>query len=231
MAKENGAKRLFYAADKQIAVYPSAVYPAPVVYLNSFADNGAQINQALRSARCPDFSLVVISNLNWDQDMSPWAIGPIAPNDTPCSGGADAYLNVLLTEIIPEAEDALAGDILWRGLAGYSLAGLFAIYALYQTTRFARVASMSGSLWFPGFREYVLTHEMKSRPEGVYFSLGDKESQTENPYLQSVQKNTEDIEAYYRQLGLTTVFRQHPGNHTQDVMKRMTDGLVWLVRC
>lgn len=36
------------------------------------------------------------------------------------------------------------------GIAGYSLAGLFALYALYKTDVFTRVASMSGSLWFPG---------------------------------------------------------------------------------
>ena len=60
----------------------------------------------------------------------------------------------------------------WRGIAGYSLAGLFAVYALYRTDVFARAASVSGSLWFPGFREYVFSHTPLCRPDCVYFSLG-----------------------------------------------------------
>ena len=81
--------------------------------------------------------------------MAPWDIPPISKNDTPCTGGADSYLDLLLSKIIPEAERQLRGTPVWRGIAGYSLAGLFAVYAMYQTGAFSRIASMSGSLWFP----------------------------------------------------------------------------------
>ena len=63
---------------------------------------------------------------------------------------------------MPEAEALLPGAPAWRGLAGYSLAGLFALYALYQTDVFARAASMSGSFWFEGIMEYVCSHEMSA---------------------------------------------------------------------
>ena len=56
----------------------------------------------------PDFSLVVISNLQWDYDMFPWDIPPILPGDTPCTGGADVYLILLINEIIPKAEEKLS---------------------------------------------------------------------------------------------------------------------------
>lgn len=58
--------------------------------------------------------------------MTPWYMGPISKHDTPCTGGADDYLKLLLDEIMPEAEALLPGAPAWRGLAGYSLAGLFA---------------------------------------------------------------------------------------------------------
>ena len=49
-------------------------------------------------------------------------------NAESCTGGADDYLRHLTTEIIPTAEKELAGVPSWRGIAGYSLAGLFALY-------------------------------------------------------------------------------------------------------
>ena len=137
----------------------------------------------LMALGCPDFCLVAVSNLKWDHDMTPWYMGPISKHDTPCTGGADDYLKLLLDEIMPEAEALLPGAPAWRGLAGYSLAGLFALYALYQTDVFARAASISGSFLFEGIMEYVCSHEMKRKPDCLYFSLGDKESSTDNPIL------------------------------------------------
>ena len=83
-------------------------------------------------------------------------------------------------------EKQIAGISRWRGIAGYSLAGLFALYAIYQTDLFSHVGSMSESLWFPGMKEYIFSHEPKCRPDCMYFSLGDKESKTRNTVLKSV---------------------------------------------
>ncbi len=77
---------------------------------------------------------------------------------------------------MPEAEKELPGPPAWRGIAGYSLAGLFALYAICQTDVFSRVGCMSGSLWFPGFKEYVFSHEPKRWADCIYFSLGDREA-------------------------------------------------------
>ncbi len=137
---------------KQVDIYPGEAPDCPVIYLNTFASEGGQVRQELQKMRCPDHTLVAVSNLEWDHDMAPWDIPPISENDTPCTGGADDYLRLLTEKIVPRAEETLAGVPLWRGLAGYSLAGLFAVYAMYRTGLFPRIASMSGSLWFPGFR-------------------------------------------------------------------------------
>ncbi len=81
--------------------------------------------------------------------MAPWEITPTSKNDTPCTGGAGNYLRLLAEEIISQAEKTVPGIPPWRGLTGYSLAGLFAVYAIYQMDLFSRIASMSGPLWFP----------------------------------------------------------------------------------
>ena len=190
---------------------------------------GVQVYQTLQGMNCPDFTLVAIGNLDWNHDMAPWDIPPISKGDTPCTGGADEYLRLLIYEIIPETEKLIQGEPMWRGLAGYSLAGLFAVYSLYRAGCFSRIASMSGSLWFPDFKEYVLSHEMKRIPEHLYLSLGDKECRTRNPYLKNVQINTEEIHAFFAQKGIDTVFQLNPGNHFKNAVQRTAAGIAWML--
>ena len=221
--------RSFTIGQKQIDVFPGAEPGSPVVYLNTYGREGAQVLRLLQESGCRDLSLVAVSGLAWNHDMAPWDIPPISANDTPCTGGAGDYLRLLLEKIMPEAEDALPGKPVWRGIAGYSLAGLFAVYAVYQTDVFSRVGSISGSLWFPGIREYIFSHTLCRKPDCMYFSLGDKESRTRNPFLKCVQENTEAIRTFYERQGINTAFQLNPGNHFKDGALRTAAGIQWIV--
>ena len=201
----------------------------PIIYLNTFSDKGQKVYEAAQATGCPPFTLVAISDLNWNHDMVPWDSPPAFKNATPCTGGADTYLQLLTEEIIPTAEKEINGAPRWRGIAGYSLAGLFALYAIYRTDLFSRVGSMSGSLCFPGMKEYIFSHEPKRWTDCVYFSLGDKESKTRNPVLRSVRQNTEEIYAFYRGKGIDTAFQLNPGNHYNQAVERTVAGLCWLL--
>ncbi len=211
--------------EKRIDVFPAADPGRPIVYLHTFGREGSKVYRALQNGNCPDFTLAAVSHLAWDHDMTPWDCPPISRFDTPCTGGADEYLQILLEEIMPEVEKRTDVSPAWRGIAGYSLAGLFAVYAAYRTDRFSRIASMSGSLWFPDFKDFVLSHEMRIRPDVIYLSLGDKEAKTNNPYLKTVQENTEAIKEYYVSLGLDAVFHLNPGNHYVHGAERTAAGI------
>ena len=219
----------FIKDSKAVCVFLCTEPGAPIIYLNTFSDEGQKVYGAAQATGCPPFTLVAISNLDWNHDMVPWD-GPSAfKNAEPCTGGADDYLRLLTEEIIPTAEKGIAGVPCWRGIAGYSLAGLFALYAIYQTDLFSHVGSMSGSLWFPGMKEYIFSHEPKRRPDCIYFSLGDKESKTRNPVLRSVRLNTEETQAFYQGKGIDTVFQLNPGNHYNHAIERTAAGLCWLL--
>ena len=164
--------------NKTVSIFLNTKPDAPIIYLNTFSDEGQKVYEATQAIGCPPFTLVAISDLDWNHDMVPWDSPPAFKNAEPCTGGADDYLRLLTEEIVPTAEKELAGVPCWRGIAGYSLAGLFALYAIYQTDLFSRVGSMSGSLWFPSMKEYIFSHEPKRLPDCMYFSLGDKESKT-----------------------------------------------------
>lgn len=219
----------FTIKGKTVSIFPSLEADAPIIYLNTFSGEGQKVYEAAQAARCLPFTLVAISNLDWNHDMVPWD-GPSAfKNAAPCTGGADDYLRLLTGEIIPAAEKERNGVPRWRGIAGYSLAGLFALYAIHQTDLFSRVGSISGSLWFPGMKEYIFSHEPKRRPDCIYFSLGDKESKTRNPVLRSVRLNTEETQAFYQGKGIDTVFQLNPGNHYNHAIERTAAGLCWLL--
>ena len=214
---------------KTVSIFPGKTPGAPAIYLNTFAEEGQQVLAALHKENLPDFSLIAISDLDWNHDMVPWDSPPVFKNAAPCTGGADEYLHLLTSDILLAAEKELAGPPCWRGLAGYSLAGLFALYALYGTDRFARVASVSGSLWFPGIREYIVSHEVKRLPDCLYFSLGDKESTARNPARKTGQEKTEFVHAYYHDKGIPALFQLNPGNHYSHAAERTAAGIAWLL--
>ena len=215
---------------KSISVFPGTESDSPIIYLNSFSDDGQKIFEAAQVAGCPPFTLVAVSDLDWNHDMVPWDSPSAFKHTDPFTGGADDYLRLLTEEIIPTAEGELPRKPSWRGIAGYSLAGLFALYAVYRTDLFSRVGSMSGSLWFPGMKEYIFAHEPKRLPDCMYFSLGDKESKTRNLVLRSVRQDTEEIQAFYQAKGIDTAFQLKPGNHYNNTMERTAAGICWLLR-
>ena len=222
-------RRTFEIGGKTVFVFHSNRPGSPVIYLNTYSDERQKIYEAVQATGCPPFTLVTVSNLAWNHDMAPWDSPAAFKKGEPFIGGADNYLQLLVEEIIPRAEKDLASPPAWRGIAGYSLAGLFALYAIYRTDVFSRVGCMSGSLWFPGFKEYIFSHEPKSRPDCIYFSLGDKEAKTRNPVLKTVQEKTEEIQTFYQNKGIDTVLQLNPGNHFVRGIERTVVGIQWLL--
>ena len=222
--------QVFTTKHKAISIFSCAGLECPVLYLNTFSSEGQKIFEAAQAAGCPPFTLVAISDLDWNHDMVPWDSPPAFKNADPCTGGADDYLRLLTEEIIPTAEKKITGVPRWRGIAGYSLAGLFALYSIYQTDLFSRVGSMFGFLWFPGMKGYIFSHEPKRRPDCMYFSLGDMESETRNTVLQSVQQNTEELQMFYQARGIDTVIQLNPVNYHNHTTKHIVTGIYRILR-
>ena len=100
---------------KTVSIFVCTEPGTPIIYLNTFVGEGQKVFEAAQAAGCPPFSLVAISNLDWNRDMAPWD-GPAAfKNGDPFIGGANNYLQLLVEEIMPEAEKELNGPPKWRG--------------------------------------------------------------------------------------------------------------------
>ncbi len=211
-------------AGRRSFLYPAEAPSSPLVVLNEEMEPDGILNE-LRQLDCPDFSLLFAMIPDWNHDLSPWDCPPVFKKGDAFTGGADAYLDQLTGQIIPEAAEKAGLAPAWYGIAGYSLAGLFAVYSLYRTDLFSRAASMSGSLWFPGFPEYAESHELLRRPEKMYFSLGDREDRTRNELMRKVRVNMEELARCYQTLGIDTTCEMNPGNHFMDPEKRIAKGI------
>lgn len=217
------------AAGKNVTLFTAARDNAPLVLLHTFEDEGESVYRAVQAMTDADYSIAAIGGLRWEDEMSPWENPPVFKGDTPFTGGADAYLSILTDRILPEILSRLSAEPAYLALAGYSLAGLFAVYASYRTALFSRVASASGSFWFPGFLEFAEKYEAASKPERVYFSLGDKESKTRNQILRTVWDHTRALQERFESAGAKTVFELNPGNHFQNATERMAKGIAWII--
>ena len=200
---------------------------APIVFYNAFANEADEIARALSEFSSVNLTLAAVSRLEWNSEMTPWPMPTIFKKEPPFEGGADEYLQTLTQQIAP-AVLARTGDAAWLGIAGYSLGGLFALYSLYKTPMFTRVASVSGSLWYKDFREFALGSNLAGKPERAYLSIGDRESMSKNEYLKTALEATRDIAAHFESLGVESKFELNPGNHYADEIGRTVKALTWL---
>jgi predicted alpha/beta superfamily hydrolase len=215
-------------AGKDIRIFGDTGKAAPIVYLHTFRHEGEEVWKQCEKISTRRFILVEIDGVDWNRDMSPWASEKLFAEDTACTGGGEEWLQVLTTQIIPAVEKNLT--VTRRIIAGYSLAGLFALWAAYHTDMFDGVVSGSGSFWYPGFVEYVSSHSPMGQLSSIYFSLGDRESHVRNQTLQRVEDNTRRLFGHYQALGINTTFELNTGNHYMQSELRMAKGIRWILR-
>lgn len=201
----------------------------PVIILNTFEKEGKNVWKELQNISDKECILVAISNIDWGKDMTPWKI----KENEKYLGKADNYIEQLENTIIPKITETINNDINvqidYFAIVGYSMAGLFALYMLYKSSKFVKMASISGSLWYPNIINYIEKNELKVKPEKMYFSLGNMESKTRNLLFSKVENNTKYVENYYKNLEINTIFEENKGNHFQDSDKRTAKAIKCLL--
>lgn len=165
------------------------------------------------------FLLIALKVKDWNRDLSPWR-APAVFGDEGFGGGAEETLSSVLAETADETRRYCIG--------GYSLAGLFALWAAYQTDRFDGVVAASPSIWFPGFVGYMKENPMRARR--VYLSLGDREERTRNPLMATVGDCIRDGCDILRAQGVHCILEWNKGNHFKDPDLRTAAGFAWMLR-
>ena len=172
------------------------------------------------------FTFVAFQIDDWNRELPPWEAPAVFGRETFGAGAAET-LAWITDVLLPELERTEKIEKCLLG--GYSLAGLFALWAAYQTDRFRGIAAVSPSVWFPGWERYTASNRIRS-PE-VYLSLGDREEKTRNRTMATVGEN---IRLQYERLRHTDFIKRcvlewNSGDHFRSPDYRTAKGFAWLL--
>lgn len=196
----------------------------PLVVLVDAAETGKLLYSKLED-KC---SILCCPASDWNREMTPWPAPGLGKGKENFGGGAEAFLESVLNALpaamaeLPEAPK----DVY---LMGYSLGGLFALWAGTKTEAFSGVASVSGSLWYDGWTDYLASNPCLAKR--VYLSLGEKEPKARDLRMQTVGENTLRSESLIKEQGREVFFRWHNGGHFTEPISRMDAALRWLIGC
>ena len=169
-----------------------------------------------------DFYLLAIKVQNWNHDLSPWRTPAVFGKEDFGNGAADTLDEVL--KICSDQDKAYNKTCI---IGGYSLVGLFALWAVYQTDVFQGVAAVSPSVWFPGFLDYMKVHSIQTNR--VYLSLGDKEEKTRNPIMSTVGDRIREARELLNRQGINVILEWNRGNHFRNAEERTAKGFARLL--
>ena len=167
-------------------------------------------------------SFVMVGGVDWNDDLTPWSASGVFKKAKPFGGQALAFLTKLCNEIVPKAESELGLTNPQRILMGVSLSGLFAVWATLNTDVFQNVISISGSLWYDGFAEWVRGQELSPEVENICLLLGEKEKNAKEKRMATVEEKTSEIAELLRdKCQGKVVFELVEGTYFSPVVPRM----------
>ena len=182
---------------------------------------------AIAQGLAHSFLFAAVPVKSWNDELSPWE-APAAWGKEGFGGKAADTLRFLTEQVIPALKQQFAlPENVRIILGGYSLAGLFALWASTQTALFSGVAAASSSVWFPGWMEFEQQHPVQA--QHIYLSLGDREERTRNASMAAVGDN---IRALHRELakrGKNCTLEWNNGGHFKDADLRTARAFQWVM--
>ena len=174
--------------------------------------------ELIKEAVGDDWCLTAVKVDNWNDDLSPWSAPAVFGNDD--FGG---HAGDTLQEILKLTGDAKKTYY----IGGYSLAGLFSLWAAYNTDIFVGVAAASPSVWFPEFTSYMESNRIGCN--SVYLSLGDKEEKTKNHVMSTVGDCIRNAYDLLNGRGIECTLEWNSGNHFKDADIRTAKAFAWIL--
>ena len=207
--------RTYHALHLDIAAYPSERI-CYVILPEKLKESEHTWLESMAAGHEANF--VVISGMNWDEDLTPWKAPGLKGGEF--AGKAKCFLEMLNADLFFNLEASLRIAKPQRSIVGVSLSGLFAVWASLSMPLFSAVGSVSGSLWYDGFLEWMKEHT-DTVTERYYFSLGDKEKDGKNRRLASVEEATLEAVELLKSVGKDVTFEYNEGNHFGPLIERI----------
>ena len=155
-----------------------------------------------------NFLLAAIPVGSWNDALSPWK-APAVWGKQGFGGKAGETLRFLTEQVIPTLEQQFPlPENVKIILGGYSLAGLFALWASTQTDLFYGVAIQA---------------------QHVYLSLGDKEERTKNTIMAAVGDHIRTLHSRLTERGADCTLEWNSGGHFKDADLRTAKAFQWVM--
>ena len=181
----------------------------------------------IESSASDPFALCAFRVTDWNTELSPWDAPPVFGNESFGHGAPETLKwieNCLISALVSGWKLPAEIPVV---LGGYSLAGFFALWSAYETSRFSAAACASPSVWFPGWTEYAEKHTIRTNK--VYLSLGNREEKTRNPVMARVG---ECIRRQHQLLNrpeqsIKCTLEWNEGNHFREPDARTARAFAW----
>lgn len=170
-------------------------------------------------------NVVTLPVRDWGDSLTPWPAPGLYRGEPDFGGRATETLAELCDLVIPDIERCEGFRPSSRAICGYSLAGLFALFALLHSDTFCACACLSGSVWYEGWVDYLRSSHTDLTGQFAFLSVGTKEKRAARPILHGVQDNMEDCARILEAHGCTVRYQTGPGGHLQFVSERFDAGL------
>ena len=131
------------------------------------------------------FAIVFFDSVEWARALMPWADNAVS-RDAEVGRHALDTLRFIEHTLLPWLRERFGA--LPCIIGGYSLGGLFALWAARNTDAFAAVAAASPSLWIKGWGEYAAAHPILS-PKATILALASGKSRAQNSKLKTQHLN------------------------------------------
>ena len=191
------------------------------------------------------FAMVFFDCGEWARALMPWPDDAVA-RDAEVGRHAPDTLRFIEHTLLPWLRERFGA--LPCIIGGYSLGGLFALWAARNTDAFAAVAAASPSLWINGWGEYAAAHPIlppkattqhstlniphsASRSSAIHLSLGDREEHCRNQRMKRIGDCVRAEHALLcQQLSPTAVtLRWHEGGHFGAEAERTAEAFAWCI--
>lgn len=183
--------------------------------------------KALAANATKGFAIVFFDTVEWAKALMPWQDEAVS-RDEEVGRHASNTLEYIIESLIPWLHERFGK--LPCIIGGYSLGGLFALWAARQSAAFCAVAAASPSLWIKGWTDYADNRSLNAQL--AYISLGNREEHCRNQRMARIGDCVRHEHLTLTgQIGTTaTTLEWNNGGHFGEEAERTAKAFAWCIK-
>lgn len=182
--------------------------------------------EALAASSTKGFAIVFFDTVEWAKALMPWQDEAVSRNEEVGTHAQDTliYIEENLVPWLHERFGKLPCII-----GGYSLGGLFALWAARQSAAFCAVAAASPSLWIKGWADFADNRSLNAQL--AYVSLGDREEHCRNQRMARIGDcvRHEHLTLANQISSSATTLEWNSGGHFGEEAERTAKAFAWCI--